>query len=290
MQIKQQPRDDDFYPSSDGQPMAESTDQFDWIVKIKENLERLFAERDDVFIAGDLFWYPLADRGKTKPTAPDVLVAFGRPKGRRGSYKQWEEDGIAPQVVFEVWSVSNKPSDIADKLAFYQTHGAEEFYGYDPRSNRLDIWLRQRDASGAEKLVSQPHVGGWTSPRLGVRFAVTADTLELYFPSGEPFLTTLELDRRKIEETARAEQAVAQADRALSWVNQTLAEAATERARADQENARAEAERTRADQEHARAEVERARADQEHARAEAERTRAERLAARLRSMGLDLDD
>jgi hypothetical protein len=26
------------YPESDGQPMADNTDQFQWIVKIKENL------------------------------------------------------------------------------------------------------------------------------------------------------------------------------------------------------------------------------------------------------------
>jgi Uma2 family endonuclease len=213
--------------------MAESTDQYDWIVKIKENLERLFAERADVFVAGDLFWYPVADAGKTKPTAPDVLVAFGRPKGRRGSYKQWEEGGIAPQVVFEIWSESNRPTDIADKLAFYETHGAEEFYGYDPRTNQLDIWLRRRDATGAERLVAQAHLGGWTSPRLGVRFAVTAATLELYFPSGEPFLTTIELDRRMAEETARAEHA--------------LASASTERARADAAERRAEQEQLRAE-------------------------------------------
>ena len=31
------------YPDSDGQPMADNTKQFRWIVVIKENLERLFA-------------------------------------------------------------------------------------------------------------------------------------------------------------------------------------------------------------------------------------------------------
>lgn len=30
------------YPESDGQPMAENTKQFRWIVTIKENLEILF--------------------------------------------------------------------------------------------------------------------------------------------------------------------------------------------------------------------------------------------------------
>jgi hypothetical protein len=35
---------DDPYPESDGQPMADNTEQYDWMVKIKENLEILFAE------------------------------------------------------------------------------------------------------------------------------------------------------------------------------------------------------------------------------------------------------
>ena len=32
------------YPDSDGQPMADNTKQFRWIVTIKENLEILFAD------------------------------------------------------------------------------------------------------------------------------------------------------------------------------------------------------------------------------------------------------
>lgn len=135
---------DDPYPESDGQPMADNTEQYEWIVKIKENLEILFADRPDVFIAGDLLWYPVPDRRETGPIAPDVLVAFGRPKGRRGSYRQWEEGGIAPQVVFEILSPSNSAKEMADKLAFYDHYGVEEYYLYDPDKNRLEIWMRRR--------------------------------------------------------------------------------------------------------------------------------------------------
>lgn len=39
------------YPDSDGQPMADNTKQFRWIVTIQENLERLYADQSDVFIA-----------------------------------------------------------------------------------------------------------------------------------------------------------------------------------------------------------------------------------------------
>lgn len=54
------------YPESDGQPMADNTKQFRWIVTIKENLEILFANQPDVFIAGDLFWYPVEGNSDIK--------------------------------------------------------------------------------------------------------------------------------------------------------------------------------------------------------------------------------
>lgn len=53
----------------------------------------------NVFVAADLLWYPLESDNKTK-VAPDVMVVLGRPKGDRGSYQQWQEANIPPQVVF----------------------------------------------------------------------------------------------------------------------------------------------------------------------------------------------
>ena len=63
--------------------------------------------------------------------APDALVAFGRPKGDRGSYKQWEEED-APQVVFEVLSPNNRVIEMERKLLFYELYGVQEYYIYDP--------------------------------------------------------------------------------------------------------------------------------------------------------------
>src|ERR1700733_10791007 len=101
--------DDVIYPDSDGKPMADNTLQWDWMVKIVGELRELFAGQN-VFVGGDLFWYPEEKKFPTQsldPHAPDAFVVFGRPPGYRRSYKQWEEDGIAPQVVFEVLSPSN---------------------------------------------------------------------------------------------------------------------------------------------------------------------------------------
>jgi Uma2 family endonuclease len=211
---------DDPYPESDGQPMAENTEQYDWIVKIKENLEILFADREDVFIAGDLLWYPVPDRKISGPLAPDVMVAFGRPKGRRGTYRQWEEGGIAPQVVFEVLSPSNSRMEMANKLAFYNQYGVEEYYLYDPERNQLDIWLRR---DGDLKRVT--HLKGWVSPRLGVRFVLAPDTLEIYHPDGRPFLNSVELARLANSAEARAEEAAARAEQEAARAEQAAARA-----------------------------------------------------------------
>jgi len=129
------------YPENDGQPMSENTEHYRWIVTIKENLEILYAAVADVFVAGDLLWYPV--EGKETSAAPDVMVVFGAAKGQRGRYLQWEEGNIAPQVVFEIRSSSNEKSELDKKFKFYQKHGVKEYYLYNPHDFALDGWERR---------------------------------------------------------------------------------------------------------------------------------------------------
>ncbi|EDZ93460.1 protein of unknown function DUF820, partial [Limnospira maxima CS-328] len=153
------------YPESDGNPMSDNTKQFRWIVVIKENLEILFDDDPNVFVAGDLLWYPQQGDNKIRQ-APDTMVVFGRPKGDRGSYQQWEEGNIPPQVVLEILSPGNRLKEMARKFKFYEQYGVEEYYILDP--DRLDFsgWLRSSD--GTLEVIDEPE--NWTSPRLGIRF------------------------------------------------------------------------------------------------------------------------
>src|SRR5262245_3895041 len=130
------------YPESDGKPMADNTRQFRWIQVLAGNLMALYGDRQDVFVAGDLLWYPVKGAPKVV-NAPDVMVVFGRPRGDRGSYRQWEEEEVAPQVAFEVLSPSNDYREMIDKLLFYEAHGVQEYYVYDPDRNDLTIHLRR---------------------------------------------------------------------------------------------------------------------------------------------------
>jgi Uma2 family endonuclease len=178
------------YPDSDGQPMADNTKQFHWIVLLKENLECLFAQNSEVFVAGDLLWYPVEGKPDIR-VAPDVLVVFGRVKGDRGSYRQWQEDNISPQVVFEILSQGNTLKEMIKKQQFYDRYGVEEYYIYDP--DRHELTGLQRSEGN---LTVIEEIKNWTSPRLGIRFALTSETLEVYYPDGSPFLTTIELKQR----------------------------------------------------------------------------------------------
>lgn len=191
------------YPDSDGQPMADNTEQFDWIVKIKLGLEALYRDDPDVFVAGDLLWYPV-EGDNTTCAAPDVLAAFGRPKGKRGSYMQWREENIPPQVVFEILSPCNTLLGMAKKFRFYERYGVEEYYLYDPDKGDFSGWLR----SGDHLEVIEP-ISGWVSPRLTVRFELTEEGLEIYRPDGQKFASYVELEAQRQQAEQKAERLAA---------------------------------------------------------------------------------
>lgn len=202
------------YPDSDGQPMAENTVQYEYIVAIKGNLDDMFRDRPDVFVAGDHLWYPVEGHPEIR-TAPDEYVAFGRPKGHRGSFKQWEEGNIPPEVVFEILSPSNRGPALLRKFLFYQQYGAQEYYIFDPDTNELNGWQRRGD-----DLIEVEMPNGYVSPLLGVRFELKDDGLMLYRPDGRQFLTFAEMALRAEQERQRADTERRRAER---WAAQLRA-------------------------------------------------------------------
>jgi Uma2 family endonuclease len=164
-------------------------------------LECLFANDPNVFVAGDLLWYPI-EGNNTIRAAPDAMVVFGRPKGRRGSYMQWVENDIVPQIAFEILSPSNTISEMAKKLKFYERHGIEEYYLYDP--SRIDLTGWQRIGNELEVIDA---IDGWVSPRLGIRFDLSGEQLELYFPDGNKFTSLKAVSEQLLQEKQRLAQA-----------------------------------------------------------------------------------
>ncbi len=238
------------YPDDDGELTCDGTLQFEWIARIKNNLDHVFRNEPNVFVAGNLLWYAVEGQ-PTIRTTPDVMVAFGRPIGRRGSYKQWEEGNIPPQVVFETFSTDTCPVGLENKFRFYQLHGVEEYYSFNPDDGSFEAWLRR--GSHLEKVKD---VFGFVSPRLRIRFepAEGENNLKIFGPNCRLFQTMAEVAADLDAARKRLESAV------------QIAEAGRERAEAERERAEARCER-----------------------AEAERERADRLAAQLRALGIDPD-
>jgi Uma2 family endonuclease len=251
------PEYDPEYPDSDGLPIADNTKQYRWMVTFKEGLEDLFRDDPHVFIAADLFWYPVRGERQTR-TAPDVLVAFGRPKGERRSYKQWEEGGDPPQVVFEVLSPHNTVAEMAGKLRFYERFGVEEYYVFDPDDHTLEIHLRAGDRL---EPVPESKVDGWVSPRMRIQFDLSGEELEVIRPDGRHFQHVQDVFRDR-------DAAVRARDKA-------------ERGRQRAERRLDQAERLRL-QEQAQREAAQHQAD-------AAQQRADQLAERLRALGIDPD-
>ena len=192
------------YPDSDGQPMADNTVQFRWIQTLQGGLDAMFRRDPEVFVAGDLLWYPVEGNNRLR-TAPDVMVVLGRPKGDRGSYRQWEEGGIAPQVTFEILSSGNRAADRLEKLRFYERYGVEEFYVYDPHAAHLEGWIRR-----GEHLERIPQMDGWVSPRLGIRFDMSLGELQVLGPDGDPLISYIEMAELRHQERRRVERLRAQ--------------------------------------------------------------------------------
>ena len=234
--------------------MAENTEQYRWIALIKENLE-VVLQNTECFIAADLLWYPEeVDTPPAPSQAPDVMVVLGLPRGRRDSYKQWEEINIPPQVVFEILSPSNKTAkgrqEMESKFQFYERYGVEEYYIYDPDALYLKVWIRQND-----RFVQVSDLRNWVSPRLKIRLKwMPGQEMKLYTPAGKPFQTLIEM------------QAEVQRERI-----------AKDRERLEKERERLEKERERFAKEQALHQMEQ------------ERQAKERLKAYLRSQGIDPD-
>ena len=206
------------YPSSDGKPMAESDAQRLAMLYAMAALEIWFADRDDVYVSGDLLIY--YQEGNLKASiAPDVFVVHGVAKGMRQTYLLWEE-GRAPDFVLEVASKNTWREDEGVKRERYERLGVREYVQYDPTGEYLGTRLKgARLAAGRyeEQAVTRSASGELTlsSEVLGLQVAVTGGG-EFRFRdpvTGEYLRSPQEEHDRAEQEHDRAEQEHDRAER-----------------------------------------------------------------------------
>ncbi|NEP63886.1 MAG: carbohydrate porin [Symploca sp. SIO2G7] len=113
------------------------------------------------------------------------------------------------------------------KLLFYDRYGVEEYYLYDPYKNVLEGWLRNESW-----LDAIDEMNGWVSPRLGIRFEVSSDTLVLYRPDQQPFADYVEVQQQLEAMEKRATEAENRATEAENRATAAEEELEQERQRA----------------------------------------------------------
>ena len=208
------------YPSSDGEPMAETEWQYIPLTETVAALRHWFRHRLDVYVIGDMLVYYRMNHNDIR-VAPDVFVVFGATGGPpRDSWLVWRE-GKAPDFVMEIASVGTWQRDAREKRDIYAGMGVTEYWRFDPTGECFTPELAGEqlvdgiyrtlpvaaDAAGVLRGVS---------PLLGLEFRVEAERrLRVYNPAtGERLRTLTESEDALAAETA-ARQAAADENRML---------------------------------------------------------------------------
>lgn len=199
------------YPDSDGKPMAESDYQRPYIVYGTEALDIFFANQPEVYVSGNLLIY--YEQGNPKAcVAPDVFVVFNRPKGKRSSYKVWQEDHQYPSFVLEITSKSTVSEDQGTKRGLYAFWGVSEYFQYDPSADYLEPPLQGHHLIDGNYLplpaTTLPGGGlSIASQVLGLALRLEQGELRFYDPkTGKKLLSHAETEAARQTAEARAER------------------------------------------------------------------------------------
>ncbi len=149
-------------------------------------LESFFADRNDVSVAANLMVY--YDKGNTKKwLAPDVFVCFGVENKLRRTFKTWEE-GVFPQVIFEIASDSTFENDLGGKRLDYARLGVEEYYLLDPEREYLPSPLMAFRRENGRLLSVNVENNRVLSPLLNLEIVDTGKSFRLFNPTKKKFL------------------------------------------------------------------------------------------------------
>ncbi len=213
-----------FYPEEDGKPMAVSDLHRQILIRTLQAFDEHFADRPEVYVSGDILMY-YVEGDPRKSISPDVLVAFGLGKKRRGNYKVWEE-GKVPDFVMEFSSKTTYRNDLRHKKDLYALLRIQDYFLYDAEGLYLPAPLMGFTlVEDAYTPIPTGVDGSLHSSALDLDFHVGDVGLGLYDPAAEAWLQT------------PAESALARAETAEARAETAETRAETAETRAEQEAA-----------------------------------------------------
>jgi Uma2 family endonuclease len=174
-EVEQEP----FYPSEDGEPMAETPIHVLAIMLLFQALQDFFRARPDVYIASNMFWY-WQEGNPDARRAPDVMVIPGVGQADRRSFFSWKENGAIPAVIFEITSEKNWQENWLDKRELYEELGVKEYFLFDPEAAHLRPPLQGfRLGKRGYRTLRHAEEGSLTSPELGLQLLAEGRMLRL---------------------------------------------------------------------------------------------------------------
>ncbi len=224
------------YPTSDGQPMAESPEHVQAIIELLVGLQHRYAGAPDVWLGANFFL--LYEQGNPKArVSPDVLLARGVANHYRPNYLLWQEK--PPSLVVEVTSPKTRRQDLGPKKSLYERIGVEEYLLFDPLAEYLRPPLQgYRLLRGRYQPIPLTEDGSLLSRTTGLRFRREGPRLRLTdAATGEPILWPEEVEAARAREASARQSAEARAQSAESRAAEEAAARQVAEARAAEETA-----------------------------------------------------
>jgi Uma2 family endonuclease len=170
------------FPTSDGEPMAETEPHRKQMVYTIFNLENLTAAHPRVYVGGNMLMYYNQGFGRDH-VSPDVFVTFDVPRGVRIKWETWNEGGRFADVVFEITSESTYQEDLGKKRRLYARLGVQELYLYDPLQQVQPFFQGYRLVNGELMALPPPVNNAYYSPLLGTELRVIGQWLRVIDPA-----------------------------------------------------------------------------------------------------------
>jgi Uma2 family endonuclease len=198
------------YPTSDGQPMAETPEHQQVMIDLILGLRSRYAGVPGAWVAGN-FFFCYEEGNPNAHVAPDVMLAEGlQPRERRPNYLLWQEK--PPTLVVEVTSRSTRREDTGKKKWLYERVGTAEYVLFDPFGEYLRPRLQgNRLERGRFQPIPLEADGSLRSRTTGLTFRPEDLRLRLVdTATGKPILWHEETEaalaeaRRTLEERVRA--------------------------------------------------------------------------------------
>jgi Uma2 family endonuclease len=203
------------YPSSDGEPLAE-TQQHVLAILMTLALLRLHLQEQQAVVFADQYLYYIEGNPRAR-VAPDVMVVFDIEKRLYDNYKIWEGKQT-PAIIFEVTSAGTKETDWNFKKTLYEQLGVTEYWLFDPYGEWVAEQLQgyRLNEDGLYKPIRDN-----CSEVLQLKLQAEEYLIGFYrLDNGEKLLTLEELYSANLAANQRVEQEKARADRLAEKLRQ----------------------------------------------------------------------